>query len=69
MSYKRKKMCSEVGQLGNMDEVPLTFDVTSNKTVDVKDAKTIMIKTSGNGKTRYTVFLHALLRAQSFHLY
>ena len=50
-------MCFEIGQLGNMDEVPLTFDVPSNKTVDVKCAKTIMIKTSGNEKTRYTVVL------------
>jgi len=40
-----------------MDEVPLMFDVPSNKTVDVKGAKTIMIKTSGNEKTRYTVVL------------
>ena len=35
----------------------MTFDVPSNKTVDVKGAKTIMIKTSGNEKTRYTVVL------------
>jgi len=40
-----------------MAEVPLTFDVPSNKTVDVKGAKAIMIKTSGNEKTRYTVVL------------
>ena len=40
----RKKLCFEIGQLGNMDEVLLTFDVPSNKTVDVKGAKTIMIK-------------------------
>ena len=53
----RKKLCFEMGQLGNMDEVPLTFDVPSNKTVDVKGAKTIMIKTSGNEKTHYTVVL------------
>ena len=52
-----KKLCFEIGQLGNMDEVPLTFDVPSKKTVDVKGAKTIMIKTCGNKKTRYTVFL------------
>jgi len=44
----RKKLCFEMVQLGNMDEVPLTFGVPSNKTVDVKGAKTIMIKTSGN---------------------
>jgi len=53
----RKKLCFEIGQLGNMDEVPLTFDVPSNKTVGVKGSKTIMIKTSGNEKTRYTVVL------------
>ena len=35
----------------------MTFDVPSNKTVDVKVAKTIMIKTSGNDETRYTVVL------------
>jgi len=39
----RKKPCFEIGQLRNMVEVPLTFDVPSNKTVDVKGAKTIMI--------------------------
>jgi len=39
----RKKLCFEIGQLANMDEVPLTFDVPSNKAVDVKSAKTIMI--------------------------
>ena len=53
----RKKLCFEIGQLGNMDEVPLMFDVPSNKTVDVKGAKTVMIKTSGHEKTRYTVVL------------
>ena len=51
----RKKLCFEIGQLGNMDEVPLKFDSPSNKTADVKGAKTIMIKTSGNEKTHYTV--------------
>ncbi|KAF6114623.1 hypothetical protein HJG60_010587 [Phyllostomus discolor] len=40
-----------------MDEVPLSFDVPSNKTVDVKGAKTINVKTSGNDKTHYTVVL------------
>ena len=39
----KKKLCFEIGQLGNEDEVPLTFDVPSNKTVDVNGAKTIMI--------------------------
>ena len=53
----RKKLCFEIGQLGNMDEVPLTLDVPSNKTVNVRGDKTILIKISGNEKTRYTVVL------------
>jgi len=53
----RKKLCFEIGQLGNMDEVPLMFDVPSNNTVDAKCAKTIMIKTSDYEKTRYTLVL------------
>jgi len=51
----RKKLCFEIRQLGNMDELPLTFDVPSNKTVDVKVLR--LIKTSGNEKTRYNVVL------------
>ena len=35
----------------------MMFDVPSNKTVDVKGAKKIMIRTSGNEKMRYTVVL------------
>ena len=53
----RKKLCFDIGQLGNMDEVPFMFDVPLNKPVDVKGAKTIMIKTSGNDKMRYTLVL------------
>ncbi|XP_030066606.1 pogo transposable element with KRAB domain [Microcaecilia unicolor] len=53
----RKKNGFEISQIGNMDEVPLTFDVPSNKTVDVKGAKTITVKTSGHEKTHYTVVL------------
>ena len=53
----RKKLCFEIGKLGNMEEVTWRFDVPSNKTVDVKGAKTINIQTSGNEKTCYTVVL------------
>lgn len=53
----RKKNSFEIGQIGNMDEVPLTFDVPSNRTVDLKGAKTITVKTSGHEKTHYTVVL------------
>jgi len=63
----RKKLCFEIGQLGNMDEVTLTFAVPLNKTVDAKGAKTIMIKNSGNEKTRYTVVLACCADGTKLH--
>uniref|UniRef100_A0A803K4M5 HTH CENPB-type domain-containing protein n=1 Tax=Xenopus tropicalis TaxID=8364 RepID=A0A803K4M5_XENTR len=53
----RKKNQFELSQIGNMDEVPLTFDVPSNRTVDHKGAKTRTVKTSGYEKTHYTLVL------------
>jgi hypothetical protein len=52
-----KKSCFELGEIGNMDEVLLTSDVPSNKTVDIKGAQSIKIKTTGHEKTHYTVVL------------
>jgi hypothetical protein len=49
----RNKTCFELSQIGNMDVVPLTFNVPLNRTVDNKGAKTITIKTSGHEKTHY----------------
>ena len=40
-----------------MDEVPVSFDMTSNYTVDVKGAEDITLKTAGNEKCNFTVFL------------
>lgn len=43
-------MCNEIGLTGNIDKVCLTFEVSSNVTVDNKGTKTLMIKTCGNEK-------------------
>ena len=43
--------------IGNMDEVPASFDMTSYYTVDVKGAKGITLKTTGNDKSNFTVVL------------
>ena len=51
----RKKLCFEIGQLGNMDEAPLTFHRIKHWML--RGVKRIMIKTSGNEKTRYTAVL------------
>jgi len=53
----RKQSLFELNQIGNMDEVPLTFDVPSNKSVDVKGTKTVTIKTTGHEKPHYTAVL------------
>lgn len=53
----RKETDYEMGQIGNVDEVPLTFEVVSNRTVDIKGSKSITIKTPGHEKTHYTAVL------------
>ena len=47
----------------------MAFDVPLNKTVGVKGAKTIMIKTSGKEKRHYTVVLACCADGTSFQLY
>lgn len=41
----------------NMDEVPMTFDLPMNRTVDKIGTKSISIKTTGNEKSSFTVVL------------
>ena len=50
----RKNPNFELSQIANIDEVPLRFDVPSNRTVDQKGVKTFTIKTSGHEKIHYT---------------
>jgi hypothetical protein len=60
----RKKSCFELGRIGDVDEVTLTVDVPSNKTVDMNGVKSIMIETSGHEKTHYTLLHRAAPMAQ-----
>ena len=53
----RKNSDYRLEHIGNMDETPMTFDMPSNMTVDKLGAKTVMIKTTGHEKTRFTVVL------------
>ena len=41
----------------NMDEVPLTFDIPVNRTVEKTGARTVSIRTTGNEKSSFTVVL------------
>jgi hypothetical protein len=48
MSSQKTKV--DLDQIGNMIEVPLTFDIPMTRTVDKVGTKTIPIKTTGHEK-------------------
>ena len=47
----------DMQQIGNMDDTPMNFDMPPSRTVNSVGEKTIMIKTTGNEKTCFTVVL------------
>lgn len=47
----------DLSQIGNMDETPVTFDMPGNRTVNASGSKTVLLKTTGHEKTRFTVVL------------
>lgn len=44
-------------QIGNFDEIPVSFDIPGNYTVDFKGTKHIKISTNGSEKSNFTVVL------------
>lgn len=44
-------------QIVNMDEVPLTFDIPMNRTIESKGASSVNIRTTGHEKASFTVVL------------
>ena len=56
----RKRHNYELGQIGNMDETPMTFDLPGNQTVHAKGEKTVLVKTTGHEKTHFTVVLSCM---------
>lgn len=56
----RKKHGFDLSQIANMDETPVTFDLPSNTTVNSKGASSVLIRTTGHEKTRFTVVLSCL---------
>ena len=47
----------ELGNIFNMDETPVWFDMAGNFTVNPKGEKTVHIRAMGNEKNRFTVVL------------
>jgi len=43
-----------------MDETPLNFNMLGNRTVDYKGLKTILVKSTGHEKTKFTVMLSCM---------
>ena len=54
---KRVEHQYALANIGNMDEMPMNFDMPPNRTVNSKGSKTVLIKTTGHEKTRFTVVL------------
>ena len=54
---KRVEHQYALANIGNMDETPMNFDMPPNRTVNSKGSKTVLIKTTGHEKTRFTVVL------------
>ena len=47
----------DLNQIGNMDEKPTTFDLSSNRIVHPSGAKTVLVKTTGHEKMHFMVVL------------
>lgn len=43
--------------IGSMDETPMTFDITGNQIVTQRGEETILIKTTGHEKSKFTLVL------------
>ena len=56
----QKKHKYELSLIGNADQIPLTFDMPSNSTVDSKGTKSVSIMTTGHEKDRFIVMLACL---------
>jgi hypothetical protein len=55
--YKEKANGIPLSQIGNMDEVPCCFDIPDKRTIEVKGTQDVLLKTTGNEKTHFTIVL------------
>uniref|UniRef100_A0A3Q1GUX3 Pogo transposable element derived with KRAB domain n=1 Tax=Acanthochromis polyacanthus TaxID=80966 RepID=A0A3Q1GUX3_9TELE len=56
----RKKHDYPLDQMGNADQTPVYFDMPSSVTVEKKREKSVLVKSTGNEKSRITVMLTCL---------
>ncbi len=55
--HLRKGHNFDLSQIRNMDEIPMFFDMPSNRTLDKAGTKTVFVRTTGHEKTHFTVVL------------
>ena len=53
----RQKYDYNMSKIGNADQTPLTFDLPSENTVNIKGARSVTMRSTGNEKNRFTVML------------
>ena len=56
----RKKHSYPLDQIGNADQTPVYFDMPTSVTVNRKGEKSVLVKSTGNEKSRVTVMLTCL---------
>ncbi|KAK0141223.1 Pogo transposable element with KRAB domain [Merluccius polli] len=56
----RKKHSYPLDQIGNADQTPVYFDMPTSVTVNRKGEKSMLVKSTGNEKSRVTVMLTCL---------
>jgi hypothetical protein len=54
---QRKHYNYDTVHIGNMDETPVWFDMPTAKTISKRGEKTVLIRTTGHEKSRFTVVL------------
>ena len=59
----------ETWQIGNMDEVPVTFDLPGNFTIEKKGTSDVRVMTTGNEKAKLTVVLAVLANGDKLPSY
>ena len=57
---KRKEHEFDLKYIGNADQMPLTFDIVTNRTVSEKGVKSVPILSTGHDKDQCTVMLACL---------
>lgn len=55
--HLRLQKSYDLGNIFNMDETPVWFDMAGNFTINPKGEKTVHIRSTGNEKNRFTVVL------------